>query len=94
MPLGRCAGCGLTAAATRVKHHVRICPEFLTLFQTARQRCLDPISEHSRFTTEEDTPECRSQRRNNRLAERFIELQELTSRQIARWRTPADIFAK
>ncbi len=92
MPTGRCAGCGFSDSCTKVKGHILGCPEYLALFRKTPERCLDPAAEHARFKAEDDTSEARAERRDQRLSDRFAEMDRLASIQAARWRQPKDIL--
>lgn len=92
MPVGRCPGCALTGSLRRVHIHVLNCPEFSELFRSDPDRCLDPADEYIRFREEEDVPEERAARRDERLKERFAEMGRLQDAQTRRWQTPVDIL--
>lgn len=92
MPSGRCAGCGLTDAPTKVKLHVLSCPGYLRLHREHPERCLDPVAEFTRYKNEEDTREARAARRDNRMAGRAAEIQRRAAVASARLARPKDIL--
>lgn len=90
---GRCAGCGNTASSRKIEIHILTCDQFLALFKSTPQRCLDPQAEFERFKSEEDTPEARAVRRGQRLQQRFLEFDAIARTQADRWRPEGDILA-
>jgi hypothetical protein len=93
MAAGRCAGCGETASSRQVKIHILNCARFLELFREHPDRCLDPDAEFHRFRIEDDSPEARAGRRDERLRHRFAEQDIRQSREDDRWKPEPDILA-
>ncbi len=93
MPTGRCSGCGYSDSCKKVEVHVLACAGYRQRFAEAPGQCLDPAAEHARFKAEEDTREARAERRDQRLSDRFAEMDRLAAHQVDRWRQPPDILA-
>lgn len=91
MALGRCAGCGRTGSCKKVEVHALTCPQYLELFRTQPERCLDPAAEHDRHK-EQNTSEARAAQRDIRLRARFAEMERQQNIQGQRWRKPKDIL--
>lgn len=92
MPSGRCAGCGLTDAPTKVKQHVLSCPGYLRLYREHPDRCLDPVAEFTRYKDEDDNREARAERRDNRMAGRAAEMERRAVVAAQRLARPKDIL--
>lgn len=92
MAAGRCAGCGRTGSAKKIRAHAMTCPQYTELFQSDPGRCLDPEAEHERYRTEDNTSEARALRRHQRLTGSYAELERRQALQSARWRRPKDIL--
>lgn len=88
---GRCSGCGLTDSSKKVTAHIGTCPDYIRLFGSEPGQCLDPEAEYRKHR-EADTFEARAERRDERLQERFAEMERLHAIQVARWRTPRCIL--
>lgn len=88
---GRCSGCGLSDSSKKVTAHITTCPDYIALYYSEPDQCLDPVAEYRKHR-EADTFEARAERRNERLHERFAEMERLHSIQVARWRTPKCIL--
>lgn len=92
MAAGRCAGCGHTDSSTKVRLHIMTCPDYLALYLSEPDRCLDPEAEHHRYRTEDNTSEARADRRDLKLQQRFAEMDRRQSTQVDRWKRPKDLL--
>lgn len=67
MSRGRCSGCGLEdASCSKIRTHVMSCPQYVALFQSEPQRCLDPEDEyvqHKAWLGSEEGQAAREERR-------------------------------
>jgi hypothetical protein len=49
MSRGRCSGCGAeNASCKKIRTHVNTCPEYISLFKSEPEKCLDPEDEYRR----------------------------------------------
>lgn len=92
MSAGRCSGCGRIDSCTKICQHIVTCPEYADLFSSAPHECLDPAADYQRHRAVTDTPDARARRRDDRLRERFADLDRRQAVSVTRWRTPPDIL--
>ena len=88
MSSGRCAGCGFTDSTRRTGQHIMTCPQYLHLYATTPDRCLDPRREYQRHRAYTSTTAGAAARRDDRLRHRFAQLDHRAG--LHRARTPAD----
>jgi hypothetical protein len=93
VPLGRCAGCGRQGSARQVKIHILACQEYAALHQVAPEKCLGPDEEYARYKAQDDSPDARAERRDERLQRRFAELDQQQQMEARRWQPEPDILA-
>lgn len=67
MSRGRCSGCGLEdASCSKIRTHVMSCSEYVALFKTTPDDCLDPEDEyvkHRQWLESEEGQAAREERR-------------------------------
>lgn len=88
MALGRCAGCGKTGSACKIKDHCVQCPRWLLLFQQDPARALDPAAEYIRWRDEDKNTE-----RTERREQVVVTTDASRAASLARFATPPDILA-
>lgn len=89
MAQGRCVGCGHIGSSAQVGIHVLTCLEYLALYRTSPENCLDPETAYQRHRQE--TSQARAERRDQRLG-RYEAIDRQHELEAARWKTPADIL--
>jgi len=67
------------------------CPEYIALFRTSPEKCLDPTDEFIRFGLEEGSDESKADAKEERLTKRFAELDARRLEQVGRWK-PRDLL--
>jgi hypothetical protein len=92
MPLGRCAGCGMTDMSQRkVIIHIRECDKYADLFRTAPEQALSPLEEQRRWS-EEQGKELAKQAQGEARAGRAAAHKEVNDRKLQntydRWAAP------
>jgi hypothetical protein len=88
MALGRCAGCGKTGSACKIKDHCVQCPPWLALFQEDPRRALDPGAEYIRWRDEDKNTE-----RVTRREQVVVTTDASRAASLARFAVPPDILA-
>lgn len=88
---GRCSGCGHTDSVKKVRAHVIACPDYIQLHHSEPGRCLDPEAEYTKHRNE-NTSEARAVRRDQRLLQRFADMEAQHAIQASRWKRPKDIL--
>lgn len=87
MTQGRCPGCGLVdASCKKITSHVLHCPDYIALYKSDPDKCLDPESEYLRWRTEDQSVEARAAAKEERLAARFAENDSRRLEQADRWK--------
>jgi hypothetical protein len=65
---GRCAGCGKTGSASRMRRHIADCPDWAALYARSPDAALDPEAEYQRWSACDKEDE-RGARREQQIAQ-------------------------